>query len=77
MDKAIINNYIEENRDRFLEELFGLLRIPSVSADKQYKDDVRKAASYVMDRLKEAGADHAEICETDGHPIVFGEKIHN
>lgn len=75
MDKAIINNYIEENRDRFLEELFGLLRIPSVSADKQYKDDVRKAASYVMDRLKEAGADHAEICETDGHPIVFGEKI--
>jgi acetylornithine deacetylase/succinyl-diaminopimelate desuccinylase-like protein len=75
VDKAIINNYIEENRDRFLEELFGLLRIPSVSADKQYKDDVRKAASYVMDRLKEAGADHAEICETDGHPIVFGEKI--
>ena len=74
MDKTQINNYIEENRDRFLEELFGLLKIPSVSADKKYLEDVRKAAEYVLDRLKEAGADHVEICETEGHPIVYGEK---
>ena len=74
MDKALINNYIDENKDRFLDELFGLLRIPSVSADTKYKDDVRKAAEYVAERVREAGADHAEICETNGHPIVFGEK---
>jgi acetylornithine deacetylase/succinyl-diaminopimelate desuccinylase-like protein len=71
----MINQYIQTNQDRFLSELFDLLRIPSVSADSKCKQDVRKAAEYVVQKLKEAGADKVELCETKGHPIVFGEKI--
>jgi acetylornithine deacetylase/succinyl-diaminopimelate desuccinylase-like protein len=71
----MINQYIQTNQDRFLSELFDLLRIPSVSADSKHKQDVRKAAEYVVQKLKEAGADKVELCETKGHPIVFGEKI--
>ncbi|MFM7857804.1 MAG: dipeptidase, partial [Flammeovirgaceae bacterium] len=56
-------------------ELFELLRIPSVSADSRHKSDVRKAAEYVANSLREAGADHVQLMETKGHPIVFGEKI--
>ncbi|WP_247237130.1 dipeptidase [Telluribacter sp. SYSU D00476] len=70
-----MQNYIEQNRDKFLNELLDLLRIPSVSADSKFKDDVRRAAEYVRDRIQEAGADRAEIFETPGHPIVYGEKI--
>jgi acetylornithine deacetylase/succinyl-diaminopimelate desuccinylase-like protein len=73
----MIHDYIESNKDRFLSELFELLRIPSVSADSKHKDDVRKAAEYVSQKLKDAGADKVEICETKGHPIVYGEKITN
>lgn len=68
-------NYIEKNRDRFLNELLDLLRIPSVSADSKFKNDMLKAAEYVRDRISEAGADSAEIYETAGHPVVYGEKI--
>jgi len=75
VDKQQIKTYLESNKDRFLDELFGLIRIPSVSADEKFKGDVSKAASYIVEKLQEAGADHAEICETAGHPIVFGEKI--
>lgn len=71
----MIKKYIEENKDRFLEELFELLRIPSVSADSRHKGDVRKAAEYVQKKLKDAGVDKAELCDTKGHPIVYGEKI--
>lgn len=71
----MINQYITANKDRFLSELFELLRIPSVSADSSHKGDVRKAAEYVAQKLKEAGADKVELLETKGHPIVFGEKI--
>lgn len=67
--------YIQTYQDRFLSELFDLLRIPSVSADSKHKQDVRKAAEYVVQKLKDAGADRVELCETKGHPIVFGEKI--
>ncbi|OEK07446.1 dipeptidase [Roseivirga misakiensis] len=70
-----INNYIESNKDRFLNELLDLLRIPSVSADSKFKDDVRKAATFIQEKLISAGADKAEICETAGHPIVYGEKM--
>ena len=73
----MIKQYIQSNQDRFLSELFELLRIPSVSADSRHKGDVRKAAEYVVQKLKEAGADKVELCETKGHPIVFGEKIIN
>ena len=67
--------YIKENEKRFLEELFKLLRIPSISADSKYKDEVRATADFVQAQLKKAGCDKAEICETPGHPIVYGEKI--
>lgn len=70
-----IKNYIEENKQRFLDELFELLKIPSVSADPAYKEDVARTAEEVKQRLLEAGVDMAEICPTDGHPIVYGEKI--
>ena len=71
----MIREYIQTHQDRFLSELFELLRIPSVSADSRHKNDVRKAAEYVANSLREAGADHVQLMETKGHPIVFGEKI--
>ena len=67
--------YIKEHKDRFLEELKELLRIPSISADSAYKDDVMAAAEAVGKSLKSAGADKVEICPTPGYPIVYGEKI--
>lgn len=67
--------YIEQNKARFLEELFSLLRIPSISADSRYKEDTRKAAAYIADKLKAAGADQVVLEETAGNPIVYGEKI--
>lgn len=70
-----IKKYVEDNKQRFLDELFELLRFPSVSADPKYKDDVLKTAQYVAQKLTEAGADQVELCETAGYPIVYGEKI--
>jgi len=67
--------YIAENQDRFLSELFDLLRIPSVSADSKYKDDVFRAAEFVRASLETAGADVTELCQTAGYPIVYAEKI--
>src|SRR5690554_1932630 len=68
-------DFISNNQQRFLDELFELLRIPSVSADPANKSDVQSAAELVAKHLKEAGADEVEICQTAGHPIVYGEKI--
>ena len=70
-----INNYIAQNKQRFLDELLDLLRIPSVSADSAYDADTAKAAEEVKKRLEEAGAENVEICATAGHPIVYGNKI--
>ncbi|HET8810211.1 MAG TPA: dipeptidase [Flavobacteriaceae bacterium] len=67
--------YIEKHKDRFLDELIELLKIPSISADPAYKKDILKTADAVKERLREAGCDHVEICETPGYPIVYGEKI--
>ena len=67
--------YIEEHKDRFLQELIELLKIPSISADSAYKDDVLKTAEAVKERLAEAGCELTEICETPGYPVVYGEKI--
>lgn len=75
MDKHAITTYIEENKQRFLDELFELLRIPSVSADKKFAGDVKKTAETVRDRLLEAGCDEAELVETKGNPVVYAEKI--
>src|SRR5688500_17958405 len=70
-------DYITSNKERFISELFDWLRIPSVSADSRHKNDVRKAAEFLKEKLQQAGADKVEICETKGHPIVYGEKMIN
>ncbi len=67
--------YINTHKDRFLSELFDLLRIPSVSADSRHKDDLRKTAEFVKEQLLKAGVVKAELCETAGFPIVYAEKI--
>ena len=72
-----VKTYIESNKDRFIEELFELLRMPSISADSAYKGDVIKTAEYVADKLKSAGADSVQLFETAGNPIVYGEKIND
>ncbi|MEX2569618.1 MAG: dipeptidase [Cyclobacteriaceae bacterium] len=72
-----LKQYIKENSQRFLDELLDLLRIPSVSADPGFKAEVFRAAEFVRDSLEKAGVDHAEICHTQGYPIVYGEKIIN
>src|SRR5580698_1824820 len=69
------NDYLSQNKQRFLDELLDLLRIPSVSADSKYKDDVKRCADAVKEHMLKAGCDKAEICPTSGHPIVYGEKL--
>ncbi|MCU0394775.1 MAG: dipeptidase, partial [Chitinophagaceae bacterium] len=70
-----LNAYLEANKDRFLEELLALLRIPSVSARSEHKGDMLTCAEAVKASLLAAGADKVEIYPTNGHPIVYGEKI--
>ena len=70
-----IKQYVEDNKQRLLDELFDLLRFPSVSADPKYKLDVLKTAEYVAEKLRDAGAEKVEVCQTAGYPIVYGEKI--
>jgi acetylornithine deacetylase/succinyl-diaminopimelate desuccinylase-like protein len=70
-----IKTYVNDNKDRFINELIDLLKIPSVSADPKYAADVRRCAEAVKKSLLDAGVDSAEICETKGHPIVYGEKM--
>jgi acetylornithine deacetylase/succinyl-diaminopimelate desuccinylase-like protein len=70
-----IKQFIQQNKQRLLDELFELLRFPSVSADIKYKADVLKTADYVAKKLQEAGADNVEVCPTAGYPIVYGEKL--
>ena len=75
METNHIRDYVNTNKQRFLDELFELLRLPSISADPKYKNEMGKTAEAVMKKLQEAGADKVEICETKGYPIVYGEKI--
>jgi acetylornithine deacetylase/succinyl-diaminopimelate desuccinylase-like protein len=70
-----VKSYIKQHKNRFLDELIELLKIPSVSADKAYKNDVLKTAEFVKLSLEKAGCDIVEICKTPGYPIVYGEKI--
>jgi len=67
--------YQEKNKDRFLNEMLDLLKVPSVSAKSEHKPDMKKTAELVKQRLLEAGADKAEVMPTDGHPVVYAEKI--
>ncbi|KJD36958.1 peptidase dimerization domain protein [Tamlana sedimentorum] len=69
-----IQSYITEHKERFLNEIIELLKIPSISADSAYKNDVLKTANVVKTSLEKAGCDTVEICETDGFPIIYGEK---
>lgn len=67
--------YQEKNKERFLNEMLDLLRIPSVSAKSEHKNDMLQCAVAVKKSLVEAGCDKAEVMSTDGHPVVYGEKI--
>jgi acetylornithine deacetylase/succinyl-diaminopimelate desuccinylase-like protein len=75
MERKVIETYLNSNKDRFLNELLDLLKIPSISAKPEHKSDMEKTAEAVKQRLIEAGADKVEICQTKGHPVVYGEKI--
>ncbi len=70
-----IKQYVAQHRQRFIDELIEILKIPSVSADTAYSQDVLDMADAVADSLRKAGCDAVEICDTDGYPIVYGEKI--
>ncbi len=70
-----IKSYVQENKDRFIKELIELLKIPSVSADAAYSQDVINTAAAVKASLEKAGCNFVEICDTPGYPIVFGEHI--
>jgi len=70
-----VKAYIEQHKDRFIEELFELLRIPSISADPKYKDEVFRTAEAVKNSLVKAGADNCRLIPTAGFPVVYGEKI--
>jgi acetylornithine deacetylase/succinyl-diaminopimelate desuccinylase-like protein len=70
-----LKSYVNQHKDRFINELIELLKIPSISADSAYDKDVLNTAKEVKIRLEKAGCDKVEICETEGHPIVYGEKI--
>ena len=70
-----VKTYIEKNKERLLDELFDLLRIPSISAIKEHENSIRDAASFLKNKLKNLGMDNCEICETAGYPIVYAEKI--
>lgn len=72
-----VQEYIQKNKDRFLSELIDFLRIPSISTNAENKGDVKKAAEFVKYKLLAAGADKAVVESTEGHPIVYGEKIIN
>ncbi len=66
--------YIEANKDRFLNELFDLLRIPSISAQSEHKPDMQRCAEFLAAALVRAGADRAEVMPTEGNPVVYAEK---
>lgn len=70
-----IREYLSQNQDRFIDELIELLKIPSVSADSAFSQDVLNTSQAVAEALREAGCDAVEICQTKGYPIVYGEKI--
>ena len=71
----MIKEYINNNKERFLDELFELLKIESVSADSKFKEEVDKAANWLVEEFKKLKLDNVEKIKTKGHPIVFAEKI--
>lgn len=75
MSHLIVKTYINSNKERFLNELLDLLKIPSISAKPEHKPDMQTTAEAIMKKLLEAGVDKAEICPTKGYPVVYAEKI--
>ena len=73
MDK--VKSYIEANKERFISELFDLLRIPSISAQSEHKPDMTPCAEWLAAALARAGADRTEVLPTEGNPVVYAEKI--
>lgn len=72
-----MKQYIQDNKERFFQELFSILRIPSISAKPEHRPDMRRCAQRLVELLLEAGADSAQVMETDGNPVVFGQKTIN
>ncbi len=70
-----INEYIKENRQKMLDELFDLLKIPSVSADPVYAEDINKSAEFIKEKMRKIGLENISIEKTPGYPIVYAEKI--
>jgi acetylornithine deacetylase/succinyl-diaminopimelate desuccinylase-like protein len=70
-----MDKYIEQNKERFFNELFEILRIPSISSSQAHKPDMQRCAEKLVSQLFEAGADKAKVYPTDGHPVVYAEKI--
>lgn len=70
-----INQYLEENKERFLNELFELIRIPSISSQSEHKQDMYRCAEKWVELMLSAGVDKAQVFETEGHPVAYGEKI--
>ena len=70
-----INQYLEENKERFLNELFELIRIPSISSQSEHKQDMYRCAEKWVELMLSAGVDRAQVFETKGHPVAYGEKI--
>lgn len=75
MEHSEFKKYIDQNKDRFLSELFELLKIPSISSDSSKKAEIIQAAEFLKEKFESAGVDKVEICETAGNPIVYAEKI--
>lgn len=75
MDKAL--SYATAHADAFVDQLIDLLRIPSISTDPAYAEDVQRCAAWLADHLKQIGITEAEVVQTEGHPIVYAEYIHN
>jgi acetylornithine deacetylase/succinyl-diaminopimelate desuccinylase-like protein len=71
-----ITAYLEGNRDRFLQELIDWLRIPSISEQSEYKEDMVRAARWLENNMKESGLENVEAIETNGHPLVYGDWLH-
>lgn len=68
-------DYVDSNKGRFKDELFELLKIPSISADSKHKKDVKEAATFLENQLKSIGMDEVKLCETDGNPVIFGKHL--
>lgn len=70
-----IKSYVDQNKERFINELIELLKIPSISADSAFRQDIINTAKAIKKALENAGCSHVELCETPGNPIIYGEKI--